>query len=299
MLLVGGYPRGSPISPDLAFRRCSVLTSFQPHRLSRSHHITTITTSNSTSIISPDSTITIAVLAIITITVATSTTRSPEIPSIPLRTIRSPPTIVTINLIIIVITTYIFINSTNTPTTIPSLAASLRPSSASLPSASPLLPPTSLPPPQAVPLHHLHHYWSLIRDQAHGQPIYGCTIHNLGFAPIGINKMVAGAAVVERLARSPPTKANRVQSPAGSPDFRKWESCRTMPFLPDLPFPPSLNSGAAPYSLQSPSSVLKISLLRAAQISSLIQYGCAEQTLFDLANTFFSVHTPFYLYPSE
>ncbi|KAJ8871921.1 hypothetical protein PR048_028261 [Dryococelus australis] len=32
-----------------------------------------------------------------------------------------------------------------------------------------------------------------------------------------------------RLARSPPTKANRVQFPAGSPDFRKWESCRTMP----------------------------------------------------------------------
>ncbi|KAJ8875096.1 hypothetical protein PR048_022987 [Dryococelus australis] len=32
-----------------------------------------------------------------------------------------------------------------------------------------------------------------------------------------------------RLTYSPPTKANRVQSPAGSlPDFRKWESCRTM-----------------------------------------------------------------------
>ncbi|KAJ8874590.1 hypothetical protein PR048_025456, partial [Dryococelus australis] len=37
------------------------------------------------------------------------------------------------------------------------------------------------------------------------------------------------AAVAERLARSPPTKANRAQSLAGSPDFRKWESCRTMP----------------------------------------------------------------------
>ncbi|KAJ8888113.1 hypothetical protein PR048_007600 [Dryococelus australis] len=31
-----------------------------------------------------------------------------------------------------------------------------------------------------------------------------------------------------RLARSPPVKANRVQSPTDSPDFRKWESCRTM-----------------------------------------------------------------------
>ncbi|KAJ8895158.1 hypothetical protein PR048_000483 [Dryococelus australis] len=29
-----------------------------------------------------------------------------------------------------------------------------------------------------------------------------------------------------RLARSLPTKANRVQYPAGSPNFRKWESCR-------------------------------------------------------------------------
>ncbi|KAJ8888701.1 hypothetical protein PR048_008193 [Dryococelus australis] len=40
-------------------------------------------------------------------------------------------------------------------------------------------------------------------------------------------------------------------------------------FLRDLPFPPPLNYGPAPYSLHSPSSALKISLLRAAQISSL------------------------------
>ncbi|KAJ8867474.1 hypothetical protein PR048_031276 [Dryococelus australis] len=40
-----------------------------------------------------------------------------------------------------------------------------------------------------------------------------------------------GAAVAERLARLPPTKANRVQFLAGSPDFRKWESCRTMPLV--------------------------------------------------------------------
>ncbi|KAJ8876840.1 hypothetical protein PR048_021287 [Dryococelus australis] len=37
-----------------------------------------------------------------------------------------------------------------------------------------------------------------------------------------------GAAVAERRARSPPTKANRAQSPARSPDSRKWEPCRTM-----------------------------------------------------------------------
>ncbi|KAJ8881073.1 hypothetical protein PR048_017546 [Dryococelus australis] len=53
--------------------------------------------------------------------------------------------------------------------------------------------------------------------------------------------MRIGAAVAERLAYSPATKANRVQSPAGSLNFCKWESCRTMPlvggFLGDLPFP--------------------------------------------------------------
>ncbi|KAJ8872578.1 hypothetical protein PR048_026184 [Dryococelus australis] len=50
-----------------------------------------------------------------------------------------------------------------------------------------------------------------------------------------------GTMVAERLACSPPTKANRVQSPAGQPDFRMWESCWTMTlvggfFLWDLPF---------------------------------------------------------------
>ncbi|KAJ8880463.1 hypothetical protein PR048_016933 [Dryococelus australis] len=44
---------------------------------------------------------------------------------------------------------------------------------------------------------------------------------------------------------SPPTKANRIESQAWSPDFRKWESCLTMPliggFSRDLPFPPPLH----------------------------------------------------------
>ncbi|KAJ8890275.1 hypothetical protein PR048_009783 [Dryococelus australis] len=39
------------------------------------------------------------------------------------------------------------------------------------------------------------------------------------------------AAVAQRLARSPLTKANRAQSSAGSPDFRKWESWRTIPLV--------------------------------------------------------------------
>ncbi|KAJ8873813.1 hypothetical protein PR048_024649 [Dryococelus australis] len=40
-----------------------------------------------------------------------------------------------------------------------------------------------------------------------------------------------GVAVAERLSRSLPTKASRVQAPAGSPDCRIWESCRTMPLV--------------------------------------------------------------------
>ncbi|KAJ8867471.1 hypothetical protein PR048_031273 [Dryococelus australis] len=36
MSLIGGYSRGSPLSPVLEFRRCSILISSQPHRHSRS-----------------------------------------------------------------------------------------------------------------------------------------------------------------------------------------------------------------------------------------------------------------------
>ncbi|KAJ8879882.1 hypothetical protein PR048_020502 [Dryococelus australis] len=45
----------------------------------------------------------------------------------------------------------------------------------------------------------------------------------------------AGSTVAERLAHSPLTKANWVQSPAGSPDFLKWESCQTMPLVGGFP----------------------------------------------------------------
>ncbi|KAJ8882329.1 hypothetical protein PR048_014131 [Dryococelus australis] len=44
---------------------------------------------------------------------------------------------------------------------------------------------------------------------------------------------------------------------------------RSSGFLRDLPFPPPFNSGAVPYSPQSPSSTLKTSLRRAIKISSL------------------------------
>ncbi|KAJ8883007.1 hypothetical protein PR048_014846 [Dryococelus australis] len=45
----------------------------------------------------------------------------------------------------------------------------------------------------------------------------------------------AEATVAERLAHSPPTKANRAHSPDGSLDFRKWESCRAMPLVGGFP----------------------------------------------------------------
>ncbi|KAJ8890978.1 hypothetical protein PR048_010487 [Dryococelus australis] len=37
--------------------------------------------------------------------------------------------------------------------------------------------------------------------------------------------------IAKRLHCSPSTKVNRVQSSAGSPDFRMWESCRTVPLI--------------------------------------------------------------------
>ncbi|KAJ8884409.1 hypothetical protein PR048_016266 [Dryococelus australis] len=53
----------------------------------------------------------------------------------------------------------------------------------------------------------------------------------------GYNRFVdfVGPTVSERLACSPPTKANRVQSPVGPlTDFHMWESCRTMPLVGGL-----------------------------------------------------------------
>ncbi|KAJ8878054.1 hypothetical protein PR048_022517 [Dryococelus australis] len=62
-----------------------------------------------------------------------------------------------------------------------------------------------------------------------------------------------GAAVAERLDRSPPTKANRVQSLAGSlPDFASGNRagrCRwSAGFFADILFPLLLHSGVAPFS---------------------------------------------------
>ncbi|KAJ8872081.1 hypothetical protein PR048_025682 [Dryococelus australis] len=62
-----------------------------------------------------------------------------------------------------------------------------------------------------------------------------------------------------------PRPGHRISASGNRAGRCRW----SVGFLGDLPFPPPLHSGAAPYSLQSPSSVLKTSLLRATQLSSL------------------------------
>ncbi|KAJ8866537.1 hypothetical protein PR048_032394 [Dryococelus australis] len=71
-----------------------------------------------------------------------------------------------------------------------------------------------------LPLRHLARQLNISTDGTTSSPL--CVTH----AP-----SLSGATVAGRLARSPPIKANRGQSPAGSPDFHKCESCRTMPLV--------------------------------------------------------------------
>ncbi|KAJ8873464.1 hypothetical protein PR048_024282 [Dryococelus australis] len=71
-----------------------------------------------------------------------------------------------------------------------------------------------------------------------------------------------------RPARSPPTGArpgHRLFASGNRAGRCRWSAG----FLGDLQFPPPLHSGDAPYSIQSPSSALKTSQLKAAQMSSL------------------------------
>ncbi|KAJ8898266.1 hypothetical protein PR048_003626 [Dryococelus australis] len=81
----------------------------------------------------------------------------------------------------------------------------------------------------------------------------------------------------ERLVCSPLATANRFQSPAGSlPGFLMRKSCRTMPLVGGFsrrsPVSPALSFRCCSILL-SPSSALKTSVLRAAHISSSMQYG--------------------------
>ncbi|KAJ8886375.1 hypothetical protein PR048_012586 [Dryococelus australis] len=82
-----------------------------------------------------------------------------------------------------------------------------------------------------------------------------------------------GSTVVEWLACSPPTKAIRVQSLAGSLHFFS-HVCWSAGFLRDLPFHPPSCSGAALYPPQSTSSALKTSMLGATNSGQPIPARC-------------------------
>ncbi|KAJ8894520.1 hypothetical protein PR048_007177 [Dryococelus australis] len=71
-----------------------------------------------------------------------------------------------------------------------------------------------------------------------------------------------GAAVAERLAWPPPTKANRAQSLAGLlSDFRMWESCRTMP-LEISRFPRPFNPALLDTHLNHPHRLSRSRMVR-------------------------------------
>ncbi|KAJ8881131.1 hypothetical protein PR048_017604 [Dryococelus australis] len=76
---------------------------------------------------------------------------------------------------------------------------------------------------------------------------------------------IYGSTVAERLACLPPTKAIRGLNPwPGHSGFSHVgivpdDAIARCGFLGDLPFPPPFHSGAAPYTIQSPSSALKTS----------------------------------------
>ncbi|KAJ8869920.1 hypothetical protein PR048_028930 [Dryococelus australis] len=62
--------------------------------------------------------------------------------------------------------------------------------------------------------------------------LFPLTIHRRCHVSINFAYGAVAAAVAQRFACSPHTKANQAQSPAGSlPNFRKWLSCRTMPLV--------------------------------------------------------------------
>ncbi|KAJ8894290.1 hypothetical protein PR048_006905 [Dryococelus australis] len=94
--------------------------------------------------------------------------------------------------------------------------------------------------------------------------------------------VVGRATVAERLACSPPTKVNRVQSLAGSlPNFRKWESCRTMTlvggFFRGSPVSPALSFRR--YSTLT--SVTRIATLNSRKLTCL----CGDACVWDSGNS--------------
>ncbi|KAJ8868297.1 hypothetical protein PR048_029813 [Dryococelus australis] len=82
--------------------------------------------------------------------------------------------------------------------------------------------------------------------------------------PRRLGALTAAISLQMWFACSPPNKANRVQYAARSlPDICMWELCQAMPLVSGFSRrspPKPIHSGAAPYSPQSPSPALKISL---------------------------------------
>ncbi|KAJ8866032.1 hypothetical protein PR048_033556 [Dryococelus australis] len=111
--------------------------------------------------------------------------------------------------------------------------------------------------PDTTPVLYNVHYWAIINQWGAQQIL---TQSNILYR----------AAVAKRLPRSPPTKANRVQPPAGSPGFLQVgivpdDAVGQRVFSGISRFPPPFHSGAGPYSPQSSASALMTSLFRAAQ----------------------------------
>ncbi|KAJ8885838.1 hypothetical protein PR048_012044 [Dryococelus australis] len=98
-----------------------------------------------------------------------------------------------------------------------------------------------------ISINYLH--FDIIRHEITKHENPGVTRPGIEPVPLVTHTEASGATVAERLARSPPIKANRVQSPAGGNSAGRC--CWSAGPLGDLPFPPSLHSGAFPYPLQS------------------------------------------------
>ncbi|KAJ8893846.1 hypothetical protein PR048_006447 [Dryococelus australis] len=111
----------------------------------------------------------------------------------------------------------------------------------------------------------------------------------------GVDRNFSGLKAVQWLDYSPPTKVKRVRFPARSlPGFRAWESCRSILLVGGFPRGSSVSMLLQPgiaSMLTSPSSALKTSTLRVAQISPLncfkggyenrqsrVQVNCNEKT---------------------
>ncbi|KAJ8888257.1 hypothetical protein PR048_007744 [Dryococelus australis] len=123
------------------------------------------------------------------------------------------------------------------------------------------------------------------REKSYAEAKTSISYVHTGSLPLAVGRMsfmrreYVTASTLENMVHSQDIgEANRVRFPAGLPLPPGSSHVKVVLdnatgrqlFLGELPFPPPLNSGAAPYSPHtSPSSALKASVLRAAQITPL------------------------------